>query len=104
MSPDNLRKLSWKTFVAMFGLGVLGAVVLVAVPDPGYKSHGGNLGRFIAISGLALIGLAVLANIISQASGFLAWRRGARFCGWIIICALLLYVPAAVLIALILNK
>ena len=95
MTPDNLRTLSWRAFKATFVCGVLGVLLLLAAPNPGFAASQSTAARVIAMLGFGLIGLALLANLVSLVMGAMAWKQGAGRCYWIIFCALLVLTPVA---------
>ena len=96
MTPDKLRTLSRRTFKATIYSGVGGIFLAVAgIPSVG---SGNTTILVIFISGFSLLGIAMLCNIVSLVSGAIAWRKGAGRCGWIVISALLLLIPVALLL------
>ncbi|MBW7861777.1 MAG: hypothetical protein H3C33_11840, partial [Rhodocyclaceae bacterium] len=48
---------------------------------------------------LFLLGLTFLSCVVSLVAGLVAWRRGARFAAWIVVCVLILLAPPALLLA-----
>jgi hypothetical protein len=103
MSPDNLRKLSWRLFKAIFYCGIAGILIIIAVPNPGFRDASGPVVRILATIGFGLLGLAFLSVLLSLITGAIAWIKGSKSCGWIIICALFLLAPMAVILASWLN-
>lgn len=75
--------------------GVVGVLLLLAAPNPGFEASEGTAARVIALLGFALVGMALLANLVSLVAGAMAWTQGAGRSYWIIFCALLLLVPVA---------
>jgi hypothetical protein len=104
MTPDNLRKLSWQTFKATIICGVIGALLVVAIPKPGFADASDILVRILAISAFGLVVIAVLADIVSLISGAVAWAKGSKSCAWIFICAILLLIPISVLTAVLMGQ
>ena len=103
MTPDNLHKLSWRLFKATFYCGIAGILIIFAVPNPGFGNAADPAVRVIATIGFSLLGLAFLSTLLSLITGAIAWFKGSKSCGWIVICALFLLTPAAVLLASWLN-
>ena len=102
MAPEKLRQLSLRTFKATVYCGIAGFVVILAIPNPGFKSAASLAARIIAISGFSLVGIALLTNLVSLVSGAVAWTRGAGQCSWIILSAILLLIPVAFILILML--
>lgn len=99
MAPDGLRRLSLRMFQATVLCAIVGIVVILAVPSPGFRAAVGPAARFIAMGGLALLGVAALANLVSLVTGAIAWTKGAQRCPWIFVCALALVAPVGLWVA-----
>lgn len=103
MMPDKLRALSWQTFKATMVCGGVGILLIISIPNPGFKDTSDLAVRILATSGFGLVGIAMLTNFVSLVSGTVAWIRGTRHCGWIVICAILLLIPLVLVVASWLN-
>lgn len=103
MTPENLRKLSWRMFLATFFCGIAGIVVIIAVPNSSYRDSTDLAVRVIGYTGLGLIGITYLTNFISLVTGVIAWFKGTKHCGWIAISAILLFAPIVLMVAMKFN-
>ena len=103
MTSDNLRNLSWRTFLAMFFFGVVGAALILAIPNPGYRDSSDLVVKVIGLAGLGFVGASYLASLISFVSGIIAWFKGTRHCGWILLSAIILFSPIIIIVASKLN-
>jgi hypothetical protein len=103
MTPDSIRILSLRTFKATVYCVIVGILMIIAIPNPGFPSANGPSVRIIGISGLALLGIGAIVNLVSLVSGAIAWMKGARRCPWIFLSALVFLVPAGIWIAARLN-
>jgi hypothetical protein len=95
MTPENLRKLSWRMFMATFFCGIAGIVVIIAVPNSSYRDSTDLAVRVIGYTGLT--------NFISLVTGVIAWFKGTKHCGWIAISAILLFAPIVLMVAMKFN-
>jgi hypothetical protein len=98
MSPIQLRARSFWSFKLMLFSGVIGLLLLIGMPSPGFRGAADPIAGVLAVVALFLLVLSLIANLISLTNGMLAWKNGAGFCPWIIICGLLLVVPIALFI------
>ena len=103
MTRERLRNLSWRTFQATIFCGAVGVLLVIAIPNPGFRGSEDLAARFVATTAFGLVGIALLANLISFVSGALAWIGGAGRCYWIIFCGIVLLIPVALLLAVWLN-
>jgi hypothetical protein len=103
MTPEKLRTLSWRAFKTFIYCGVAGMILLIAVPNPGYRSAADPVVRILATSAFGLVGIAMLANLIALVSGTIAWFRGGGRCYWVLFCGMVLLVPAVIWIGAWLN-
>lgn len=99
MDAERLRRISWNGFRAMLGFGLLAALVVAAVPEPGFAQGAPGGARMVVLIALFLLGLTFLSCVVSLVAGLVAWRRGARFAAWIVVCVLILLAPPALLLA-----
>ena len=90
-------------FIATFFCGIAGIAVIIAVPNPGFKDSSDLAVSVIAYTGISLIGITFLTNFIALISGAIAWFKGTKHCGWIVINAILLFAPIALMVALKFN-
>jgi uncharacterized membrane protein YtjA (UPF0391 family) len=95
MPPDRLRARSLTAFKAMLASGLLGVVMLIGLPSPGYAGASDTVAQVFAAVAVVLLVVALIASLVSLADGIMAWQGGARPCPWIVVCGLLLVVPAA---------
>lgn len=93
MAPDRLRALSLRTFKATIVCGIIGILIVLGLPQPGFAGSASATARIFALSGLALLIIAMAANVVSLVTGALAWRQGAGRCPWIVFCAIVLLIP-----------
>ena len=100
MNPDYLRKLSWRMFMATFIFGVIGILVIIAIPNPSFSDNSDLTVHVLATTGFGLVGIAMITNLVSLFSGTIAWFKGTRHCGWIIISATIFIIPLGIFIAL----
>lgn len=103
MAPENLRKLSWRSFKAAIYSGVAGVIFIVTIPNPSYRDGSDTAVRIISGLGFGLILIMLLSCLISLMSGAIAWRKGSKQCSWIILCALIVFAPLAVWLAVSMN-
>ncbi len=103
MTPDSLRTISLRTFKATVYCAIAGIVMLIAVPNPGFRAATDPTVRINGTSGFALLGIAAITNLVSLLSGTVAWMKGSRRCPWIFACALVLLVPVGLWIAVLLQ-
>ena len=103
MNPDNLRKLSWRLFMATFICGIIGILLVIVVPNPSYRNASDLAVHILATTGFGLVGFAMITNLVSLVSGAIAWFKGTRHCGWIIVSAIIFLIPLAVYIGALLN-
>lgn len=103
MTPENLRKLSWRMFVTTFFCGASGILLVVAIPNPGFRDASGLASHILATTAFGLVGIAMIANFVSLVSGAIAWVKGTKHCGWIIISTILFLTPLALYVAVVLN-
>jgi len=103
MTPDGLRALSLRTFKATVYCAIVGIAVVIAIPNSTYRASTDPVVRIIGMSGLALLGVAAVTNLVSLLSGAVAWIKGARRCPWIFASALVLLVPGGIWVAVMLN-
>ena len=103
MTPDKLRTLSWRTFKATIVCGVIGILLVISIPNPSYRDTADLAVRILATLGFGVVGIAMLTNLVSLVSGAVAWIKGTRHCGWILICAILLLIPVVLVVAFWLN-
>jgi hypothetical protein len=97
MAPNDLRTLSLRTFKTTLGCGIVGSLLGLGLPNPGYADPASVLPRVLATAVLSLLLVAVVTNFVSLVTGALAWARGGGRCAWIVVCAILLLVPIAAL-------
>lgn len=93
MVPEKLRTLSWWAFKASIYCDVLAALLVVSIPDAGYRDSADLTVRFIVMTAFGLVGIAFLSTVVSLVSGAFAWINGAGRCYWIIFCAVMLLIP-----------
>lgn len=93
MAPEKLRSLSLSLFKIAVYCGITGILIIVAIPNASYRGETGVVVHIIAFLGLGLVGIMLVSCVVSLISGSIAWIKGKRHCGWIIICAMLLMVP-----------
>ncbi len=103
MARDKLRTLSWWTFKATIYCGVVGILLVIAIPNLGFRGSADPVARVVATAGFGLVGIAMLANLMSLMSGMLAWINGAGRCYWIIFCGTLFLIPVVLLLGYWLN-
>ena len=103
MNPDNLRKLSWRMFIATFICGVIGILLVIAIPNPSFRDASDLAVHILATTGFGLVGIAMITNLVSLVSGTIAWFTGTRHCSWIIISAIIFLTPLAVYVGALLN-
>lgn len=105
MAPNDLRILSWRTFKLTVICIIAGAIMAVGMPaNPSFKGYGDPVHIWLVRLQLLALGTSQVTNLISLASGAIAWRKGAKHCAWIIFSAILLLIFMAVLFVLILPK
>ena len=95
MAPEELRKLSLRSFKTAVYSGIAGAIIIIAIPHLGYRAGAHGAFLIIAAFGIGLLWMLLLGSLFSLVSGGLAWMRGARQCSWIIPCAMILLTPLA---------
>ncbi len=101
MKPNNLRILSLRMFKIALACLAAGIVVGMAMPEnPSFKGYGGTAHFWLLVLQSALLVAATVANLISLASGAIAWRKGAGHCYWIVVSAMLLLFPLVALAVL----
>ena len=93
MAPEDLRKLSMRSFKTAVYSGIAGIIIIVAIPHLGYGAGGYGAFRIIVALGIGLLWVLLLGSLLSLVSGGLAWMRGARQCSWIIPSALIVLTP-----------
>ena len=103
MTREKLRTLSWWAFKATIYCGVVGILLVIAIPNPSFRGSAELTARVVATTAFGLVGIAMLANLISLVSGALAWINGAGRCYWIIFCGILFFIPVVLLLGLWLN-
>lgn len=103
MAPNELRTLSWRTFkLTVIGL-IAGLIIGMGMPaNPSFKGYADPVHVWLVRLQLLVLGVSQVANLISLASGAVAWRKGGKHCAWIILSAILLLVFLAVLFVLLL--
>lgn len=104
MVTDKLRKLSWRMFITTLVCGLTGILLIISIPNPSYRDASDLALHILATSGFGLVGIAMIANLVSLLSGTIAWIKGTQHCGWIFISALIILVPLAMYITLLLNS
>lgn len=103
MTPDNLRKLSWRMFIATFICGAIGILLVITIPNPSYRDASDLTVHILAATGFGLVGIAIIANLVSLVSGAIAWFKGTRHCGWILVSAIIFFTPLAIYVGVLLN-
>jgi hypothetical protein len=100
----NLYKLSWRMFKATFYCALAGILIIIAVPNPSFFSGASEtVVIVIARTGFVLVGISFLTSFISLITGAIAWIKGTKHCGWIVICAFILLAPVLGVVASWLN-
>ena len=102
MVTDNLRNFSWRMFIITLVCGLTGILVIISIPNPGYRNFSDLAVHLLATSGFGLVGIAMIANIVSLVSGMIAWIKGTQHCWWVFISAFIFLVPLTMYIALLL--
>lgn len=90
MSPIQIRRRSLRAFKFMLICGALGLVLLIGTPNPGFHGTSNPIAANLAIGSLLLLVLSLISCLVSLANGIIAWKKGAGFCPWIVICGLFL--------------
>lgn len=90
-------------FITTLICGVTGILLIISIPNPSYRDTSDLAVHILATTGFGLVGIAMIANLVSLISGTIAWIKGTLPCGWIFISAFIFLVPLAVYIFLVLN-
>jgi uncharacterized membrane protein YdbT with pleckstrin-like domain len=103
MTPEKHRILSWRLFIATFFCAIAGIVIIIAIPNPSFAGGSETVIKVIARTGFGLVLIAYLTSLASFITGFIAWIKGKKHCGWIVVCGVIVLAPVLGWVASLLN-